>query len=612
MINLSLENKQLKISFTNKSYSTFNQIVSILRKEKFRFQSENKSWYAPAYKYDTIKDALGDIDIIEDKVDQNEYSNIIIGNPEMELIIPQRDPDYSLMNFPPMKGKHPYENFQDDGIKKCINRSRYAAFWQMGLGKSYVVAAIIAHRLYKYHDAKKVLFLTTSIGVRNLKHELIKFIKDLDESKIAIGSKDNREPFKDDVDIVIASYNSFRLICDHYKKTLKIKSKSPRKPFLPLKEWSKGEELILICDESHEVMYNTSQRGYLVALHSQLFKYRYLFSGTPADSPEKLYNQFYILDPWLVYNLSYAQWKDKMAYLGNYFSASAITGWKKDELEKSNKRFLRAHGNYYETKDLIDLPDYNEKKIYLPMTPYHRELYEALVTEDIKNQQDNGTASTRDLINRWPFMMLGVNNPSLLKKHEERFSPHLTSLIENFKPSSLEKLNALEDIISDYPDEKIIVWAIHPDSIKMIADKFKKLNPICIDGSVKQEERFELVRKFDEEKEHRLLVSNIQVLNTSITILNAHIQVYMELDYSYSSYIQSTRRIYRYGQQENVLSFILLYDRSLDTFIWKTLTSKNKLTKGLVDKKFISASEWQQIFNCEESTNFDNYLNIEN
>ena len=123
MINLSLENKQLKISFTNKSYSTFNQIVSILRKEKFRFQSDNKSWYAPAYKYDTIKEAFGDIDIIDDKVDQNEYSNIIIGNPEMELIIPQRDPDYSLMNFPPMKGKHPYENFQDDGIKKCKKHS---------------------------------------------------------------------------------------------------------------------------------------------------------------------------------------------------------------------------------------------------------------------------------------------------------------------------------------------------------------------------------------------------------------------------------------------------------------------------------------------------------
>ena len=143
-----------------------------------------KEWMGSPYKYDELIESLSDIDMIEDQVDKKILNDITAGIPEQEFENTRRIPDYSLMNFPPMEGKGSNKNFQDEGIKKGINRSRYAYFWEMGTGKSYIASAIIAHRLFKYRDVKKVLFLTTSIGVRNLKYELKKFIKEAPVQKV--------------------------------------------------------------------------------------------------------------------------------------------------------------------------------------------------------------------------------------------------------------------------------------------------------------------------------------------------------------------------------------------------------------------------------------------
>ena len=251
MITLSLEDKNIAAKYTpsNKSIDSliFRKIISIFKREKFRYNSKTKSWVASAFKYDDIKSKLEDLDTIEDLVDKDKLQSLLEGKPNQIIEPVRRVPDFSLMNYPPMQGKHPHENFQRDGIAKGINRSCYAYAWEMGSGKSYVASAIIAHRLYKYHDCSKVVFVTTNIGVRNLYHELFKFIKGLDESKVKIADKTYRNPFDDlNTDIVVTSYNGIRLVCNYYKKLYGIKSENPRKPFLPLKKWSQGKPLMLI------------------------------------------------------------------------------------------------------------------------------------------------------------------------------------------------------------------------------------------------------------------------------------------------------------------------------------------------------------------------------
>lgn len=600
MIKIRMIGNNIGVTLDKSGYTVFNNCVQVLKDNKFRYNSTTREWVGPLYKKDDIKEALENYDTINDTVTVKDIDNYLLSKKEQFRENPRRIPDYSLLNFPPIVGKSPFENFQKNAISKGINFSSWAGFFGQGSGKSYIFSAIIAHRLYKYHDVNKVVIITSNIGVKNLYHELFKFIKDLDESKVKIANKDYRNPFDDkSTDIIITSYSSWKLICDYYKKAKKIVAKSPKKPYLPLKDWADGGELMLVLDESHNIANPSSLQTKAIVLHSPLFKYRYLFSGTPADKPEKLYSQYNLLDPYLVYNLSFQEWKAKMGEIGTRFSAYAVREWKKDELEQQNQRFLSSYGEYHKTTDLVDLPEYNEKRIYLTMSPTHRKIYEDLVLEDLKTQRN-----VRDTVNRFPYMMLSVDSPKLLLKHEDKFNFSLTQEIDAFKDKDLEKYNALADIIEDHPDEKIIVWVAHPYTAKAICDRFSKYNPICIIGETKQEDRFDLVNKFKTE-DHRLLVAVIQTLSTSVTINEATVSVYFERNFDYTNYEQSMYRNYRTGQNNNVVSYVLIYDKSLDCLLDKNLQNKGVLVSGLNSKSFLTTEEWSKVFNCTESTNFE-------
>lgn len=611
MITITLENKEIAIKvdlFGN--MPLFNAIINHLKHERFRWDPQEKKWFGPAYKLNDVKDYLEEKDTVNCSITDDEIMEILAGKPEMKIEKVRRVPDFSLMNYPPMLGKHPNEAFQKNGVSLGINRSRFFYAWQQGTGKSYLESCLIAHRLYKYHDVGKVLFVTSSIGVRNLKHELLKFIKGLSEDKILVGSKDCRNVFDNeyqDKDIIICSYNTFRLICDYYRKQFKIKSQKPRKPFLPLEYWLNGQKGMLILDESHEASNINSQRGYLINLHSVAFEYRYLFSGTPFDKIEKTYSQFNILDPWLVYNLTYSQWLSRHALLGTYFSASAIRGWKKDEIEKMNKRFLKLHGNQYDAKDVIDLPDFYEIPIYVDMSPYHRNIYERVTVEDLQDNIKNGKGDVRSFINRFPYLCLSIDNPYLLEKHRDKLSDDLNEILKHFKPDYMEKLHALDDIIETHKGEQILVWAIHPKTIEIIAERYKDLNPICITGETKEEDRNKLIEEFKTDVTRKLLIGNITTISTSVTMTHVKTQCYFELTFNYTEFAQSERRCYRIGQTQPVTTYILLYDKSLNVLQWKNLQDKGTLTKGLVSKEFLSQEQWQQIYNCSEDTDFSGF-----
>ena len=657
MIVLSLVGKQIYIKFRNIQGAAFNQAVAAAKSIHCGWNDIEKAWTISANRYAAVYDAFSDIDLFKQEFTAEELEKATVQDPELTVEPIRRIPDYNLLNYEPIVGKHPYENYQKEAITKGINRSRYAYFYDMGTGKSYIAAAIIAHRLLKYKDVGKVLFLTSSIGVRNLKDELVKFIKGIDKSRISIADVDNRLPFRDDVDIVISNYNTLRLMADAYpgigtkiqqllgklskasrkstqdnlkqeivstlatvhifvsaecptdkfvskvKKTLSENRQMLKRYKLgeAIKTWLNGKEGLLLLDESHQLANPQSLRSKVAVEMSNAFQYRYLFTGTPADVPVKLYNQFKILDPWLVYNMTFSEWKERMAYIGTPFSSTAIRGWKKDELELSNQRFTKLHGNYLSVTDVLDLPEFFEKRIPVDMSAKQRYIYEEAVSSILSAAKDE-----KEMVNVFPYQLLAVDNPSLLEKHSFKFPPELSQAISAFKLGDLEKMNVLDDIISDNPDEKILVWAIHPATIKSICERYKNLNPLYVIGETEQSERNKIVNTFKHDPKCKMLVANITTLSTSVTLSpECHIQVYMERGFQYDQYSQSQRRIFRIGSNQPAITYIPLYRNSLDYFVDKNLSSKGMLVKGLVSKGFISQADWKKIYNMNEDTVLD-------
>lgn len=586
------------------SSSTFSSITALLKLKKFRWSPKQLVWRGSVFKFDELKEELEELDILEYENGCN-LDKLREGTPEIRIESNRVIPDFNTLKYPPIVGKPPFEKFQRIDIASGLTRNRYAYFLGMGTGKSYIAAALIAHYMYAWNRIGKTLIITTSIGVRNFRAELKKFLSHYDESKIIIGDKDCRDPFRPDIDIVITSYNSFRLICNHYRHELGITSKHPRAPFLPIGDWLNGSEGMLLLDESHNIANPQSQQGGLVALHAPAFEYRYLFTGTPADKPEKLYNQFKVLDPVLTHNLSYTDWLGVYANIGNRFSKYAVNSWKRDKLEELNKRFTAKYGIYRDSTDVVELPPHYEKRIVIPMSREHRKIYEEFVTHELEEAKHHEKTTTRDIANKFPYMMLSVENPRLLEKHIDKFDDRLASRVLMFNPLSMEKIRVLKEILEEVGDAQGVIWIVHPKTAELLAEEFASYNPLVITGESKEGERVEILDKFRQPKsKHQLLIANIQILNTSVTITNATWQCYVERSFNYVIYSQSLARIYRIGQNKSVKTYIPIYEKTLDVFLDQNLSSKDSLLKGLLAKDFLTQEQWVSIFNGGTVDNF--------
>lgn len=593
MIVIGANDTRITMLLQNESAINFSVIVATLKQYRCKYSAKERVWTASLSNYEEIlKDRLEDLTFLEE--DKKAIERLRVGKKEQVISSTRVYTDYSLLKYPPLKGKAPFEDFQKIDIALAMSRNRFAFFWEMGTGKTYAASALIAQKYLSEKEVTKIVYISSSIGARNVEQEINEFILNFPQEKVYFADKNNREPFTSDVDIVITSYNSFRLVCEHYKKKKKIKSKKPKKSFLPIEEWIGDGVGMLLLDESHEIANPTSLKGYFVNLHSDYFYYRYLFTGTFADKPEKQYNQLKTLDPYLVKRLNFSEWKAEYAELGTRYSATEVREWKQDKLKQLHDTLMSSYAVFRETDKVLDLPTHYIKRINIDMSAKHRELYERVVSEDLAHIN---TGSLRTAVNRFPFLLLSVDNPLLLMKHLERFSPKTQTLIKNFKSKNLNKFILIEEILDTHKGEKGIIWIDHPITAAEIANRFANLNPICITGNTPMAERNALVEQFKKNDKHKILIANIQVLNSSVTITEATFQVYTELIFSYVPFEQSSKRIYRNGQNKTVITYILLYNKSLDYLRIRNLDTKGTLIKGLLAREFLSQEEWVKIFN---------------
>jgi len=584
----------------NLSPRLFIAVKNLLKEKGCHWEQALGIWTAPLPSFDTIQDAIGELDTLEvapEVLDPSQWYY----NPELQRATIRNAFNLDHLRYPPLIGKPPYENFQKIDILRALNQNRFGFFWDMGTGKSYATSSLIAHYYGDWKKVKRILLITTNIGTKNLRGELLKFLKipHIDTQIKVITSKEKECFHKDAPDILIMSYDTFRTIANFYKKKLNIKADMPKKPFIPIDAWLQGQDAMLLLDESHNIGNPQSLQSKYITLHAPYFAYRYIFSGTPADKPEKLYNQFKLLDSALVHHLPYSQWLSVYADIGNRFSAYAINGWHYEKLERLNKKFNESYGMYRASKDVIELPPNYVKKLYIDMHPHHRSIYEGIVENKLKKLQEEHKTQTRDIINTFPYVSLSLDNPLLLEKHIPQFPEDLQERILTFNIQNLEKYSVLQDILDEHPNEKGILWVVHPLTAHTLAQQFRDYNPIVITGQTPEGERAQLLEQF-EKGNHQILIANIKVLNTSVTLTFASWQCYVERLYQYTAYEQSTRRIHRFGQTKPIITYILIYRKSLDMFMDKNLDTKGVLVQSLVSREFLTQEEWAQLFNMQE------------
>lgn len=583
---------QFHFKLNNSLY--YNEILGVL-KTKYRctFNPKSKSW--------SIKSAITANGIV---IELRGYDDIDISDDDLYLLEDFIYPDDStfkkiklspskelLEKHPPLVGKPPYENFQLEAIKKGLTQNRIIYDIDMGHGKTYISCMVIGSLLLQ-NKIDKVFIIARPEGVENFRLEILGFLSPyIKEEDIGIVDTKHRE-IEDffDKKIIITNYITYRLSCGYYNKLSKSNAKKPTKKTIKFSKW--GSNRLLLLDEAQGINNYSSAQSHFVHLYKDDFDRRISMSGSLGYKFLHYYSQckFHIPNS-LPY--SFSEWTNYVADKGTHFSATAITSLREDKVKEFKEKLLDKLQVTY--RNCIDIPDNTDDIIYIQMNDKLKKIYRLFTDElinsliKIKNKNLDGNS----LLNKFMLFTKATSDPILLNDDQRG----------SWKFTDSPKLEIIDSLVEKYVDEenrKIVIWGSHPKVLNALADYLKKYNPYVVhgseDSSVKKSDRFELVQDFRKNKKRNILITSY-VLSTSINIVEATRQIYFDLPLDSDFLVQSKKRIHRQGQKEPVITHYLLYNNSIDIYVWNEILMRKNNTKNLLSsKEELSLEDYKTVF----------------
>ncbi len=150
------------------------------------------------------------------------------------------------------------------------------------------------------------------------------------------------------------------------------------------------------------------------------------------------------------------------------------------------------------------------------------------------------------------------------------------------------KLEAVSDILFDTPeDEKIIIFTKWREDISILSNFLQKngIGHTFLHGGVKN--RGEILLFFEDKKDCKVLVSQINVGAFGLNLQFASNVIYYDLDFSLVAWLQSQDRIHRRGQTKKCVYSIITCRNSIDEYIYQSLQKGVDLSKSILDKDSI-------------------------
>ena len=576
MVKIYINEVDGDVHFKNMNSSSYelDTCVELYKANYLKFDGSCKEWTYPIRLSvlniaDSLKANNIDVEISQDDVAVLKLSLYPPSDEVRRVKVPLAKD--LLEKFPPLKGESPYEDYQLQAIRRFTTNNKSVLSIYPRLGKTYI-SSIGLVSLMRQGLIDRVLGIMRSEGLSNYKAELVKFTNgEISEGDIMILDKDSRN-IEDYFDrkVILCSYNTWRLVCEHYKKERKIKAKEPRKPFVKFENW--GSRRFLLLDECQSVCGDSLQYHY-TQIHACLFERISAMSGSLGYQMSKLYNLVNILTPKRLGGMRKKEWWE-------YISRETYSKYKREIIPERMKEFedeclkplLVSFG-----EECLKVSDNYEHIVYVDMNEKMKMVYR-LACEDFLTQvmmEGNGKILYSNFKKKFPTLRQITDDPSLLEM--DGWSMERDNC----------KLEVLSSILEDKIDDKgkrVILWCNSPRTMSKLGEIFKKYNPIVVNGNeklcgIKRDERADVIEKIKTDENCKLLIAN-QVLSTSVSFWLYSVNIYWAVPIDTDFYAQSVRRINGSGQKEKQIETIhLLYSKSIDNYLYENLVAKTKTKK---------------------------------
>jgi SWI/SNF-related matrix-associated actin-dependent regulator 1 of chromatin subfamily A len=443
--------------------------------------------------------------------------------------------DLSKFNFQPRPYQIEVINYML--TKKCVINGD-----DVGIGKTY--EAIFSVEI---GDLLPCLVITLDSVKQHWKQSWLSVI----ERKIQVINAG--DTFEQGMDIYIINYQSL---------AKKGEIKENGKDFeveIKHKELQQIEFKSIVVDESHSLKNGKSLRSKAVKKLAKKIPYVFLLTGTAImNRSSELINPLQIIR---VFDKVFGGWN---SYIQKFCDAKK-TPFGLDISGNSNTKELNQilRQNCYIRREksevLKDLPDMQQT--LLPVSISNKFKYNKAEKNFIAYLKENKGEIAADKAESAEFLVL---------RNELR---QLVGI------GKVESVKEFVDSLLEETADKIIIFGIHKEPLKQLADYYK-----CwlIDGSIKSEDKQLIIDDFKESKE-RILLGNMNALGTGTDGLQyvSSTMIIFELPDRPSDLTQVSGRLHRSGQKNNVQIILPVVNDTIDDVLWENIEQKMIVTEAV-------------------------------
>jgi len=436
---------------------------------------------------------------------------------------------------------------QKDALDFLSQRKFAWLQYEMGLGKTI----ILLKHLEKHLDTMRPILIVSPKNVVPVwGGEIEKFGIGIKVTELAGTTLNKISGIKEDSDLFVINYESLRLVSPHL---LSKKFKT------------------IILDESHRIKDRSAKQTQVCHLLAKIATFRYALTGTPTPKgPEDIWSQCYFLHPNILPNF-YVFGAQYVAYK----KITINTPKGKREIRKplhvrpSKETELRSKLDPYvlrRTKvECLDLPSKIYKRIEVEMTVEQKRAY-SIVRGDLKKLFESNE----------------------LNQDKARGSIHkLQQIAQGFMYDDKKqatffdscKINALNDLLEDLEGKKVLLFTWYKADIEAIKNAVKDRDILIYDGS--DENRKEIIRKFQNDDVPYIFLTNIERAKEGITLTAASDVIYFGNSYSYGSRVQSEDRVHRTGQKNVCVYYDIITKNTVDERVTKILLDKKEMADAI-------------------------------
>jgi hypothetical protein len=392
----------------------------------------------------------------------------------------------------------------------------------------------------------------------------------------------------------------------------------------------------IIVDESTKIK-NPMSKVFKAHLKiSENAKYRYVMSGTPApNGAYDLWSQFFFTDRGLTLEPSLKDFRSiffeevVIGFMGSDGKDGSEAGKeikkyvpKSDDSIKEIARRLMSGSVRYRQDECLDLPKRQNLPVPILMSVEQTKAYidmeTKLIAEFVDDKGDRKVIEASvALVKMLRLRQITSGFAKASDITDDGGEYHLAMSVDDFAPKLITefpdnpKMDALEALLEQIGENKMIVITNYQHEIDMICKRFAEYGPMFIDGRTKGKDRPGIITRFQNDPKFRLIILHPAAAGHGITLTAARYMTFFSMTNNYEHEYQSAKRIERFGQKEEMTMYYMQgrlnpkaldidddrdYDPSaletVDHALYNLIREKESIQTLLIDKKPVKDFDW--------------------